>query len=236
MCVNGRLAPPPPTVPLPLCGGRRGCLGTEFDLVVLIVVLLLLPEIHLCNMQQTQPDRNTPSELCKQTTDGYFCPFLCPQILAATACWRYISLSYACDYPLRPFISRSVEDWTELRICGPTLWIVDAVHFLLSSKWFVVFRYSGLQIHLVLTCCLFSLERDNKTSCRWLGNPPALGFSCVLTLSQCLIFPCAISMFLPGQLNLLDLRFPNMTWRWTSIFLFILIQNAELKQTVSQLF
>lgn len=166
MCVNGRLLPLPHPVPLPLCGGRRGCLGTEFDLVVLIVVLLLLPEIHLCNMQQTQPDRNTPSELCKQTTDGYFCPFLCPQILAAIACWRYFPLGYACEYPIRPFISRSVEDGTEWRICGPTLWIMGAVHFLFSSKWFIVFRYSGLQIHLVLTCPLFSLERDKKTSCR----------------------------------------------------------------------
>lgn len=47
----------------PCCGGRRSCLGTELDLVVLIVVLLLLPEIRLCNTQQTEPDRNPPSEL-----------------------------------------------------------------------------------------------------------------------------------------------------------------------------
>lgn len=81
-------------------------------------------------------DRNA-SELWSKTTDGYFLSFFVPPKF-----WLQLSVGdifptqLPCMWiPNKALLSRSVEDWTELGICGPTLWVTDAVQFLLSSKW-----------------------------------------------------------------------------------------------------
>lgn len=71
------------------------------------------------------------------------------------------------------------EDSTGLRISGSMLWNMGAITFIPSPKGLAVFRPSKLQILLILTCDLFSLEKDNTASHGWLWNPLAMVFLCL---------------------------------------------------------